>query len=98
STWSACDHWQAAARYGAYRRLAARRRFEAFLNSRGAQIPLDRLHQQGTNIDTMLFVQFTNSGRTCDVDLSDVVADDVQTHKYHARSAQLRSDLCAEPS
>src|ERR1700735_344633 len=98
STWSACDRWRAAARCAAYRRLAGRHLFEAFLKSRGAQIPLDCLRQLGTNIDTMLFVQFTNSGRTCDVDLGDVVADDVQTDKYHARVAQLRSDLRAEPS
>src|SRR6202020_3264386 len=98
STWSACDRWRAAARCAAYRRLAGRHLFEAYLKSRGAQIPLDCLRQQGSNIDTMLFVQFTNSGRTCDVDLGDEVADDVQTDKYHARFAQLRSDLRAEPS
>src|ERR1700727_2162758 len=98
STWSACDRWRAAARCAAYRRLAGRHLFEAYLKSRGAQIPLDCLRQQGTNIDTMLFVQFTNSGRTCDVDLGDEVADDVQTDKYPARVAQLRSDLRAEPS
>ena len=36
--------------------VTARRLLDAFRKSRGAQTPLDCVHQHGTNVDTMLFI------------------------------------------
>ena len=48
--------------------------------------------------DAELLVELTDAGRTRDVDLSHVAADDIQSHEQHALGRERGPDLADEPA